>query len=121
MGEVSNFALLPVAIASMELLGGWGLDAVAAYARTLTTAIASGAADLGFDVAAPPARSPHLLGLRLPTGLDTAAVATQLRDHQVHVSVRGTSLRVSTHVFNTADDVERLLQVLGVLAKQRLP
>ena len=26
MGEVSNFALLPVAIASMELLAGWGLS-----------------------------------------------------------------------------------------------
>jgi selenocysteine lyase/cysteine desulfurase len=66
MGEVSNFALLPVAIASMELLAGWGVDAVAAHAQTLTSAIARGASDLGFGVAAPAARSPHLLGLRLP-------------------------------------------------------
>jgi selenocysteine lyase/cysteine desulfurase len=102
----------------MEMLVGWGMDAVAAHARTLTSAIASGAADLGFGVAAPRARSPHLLGLRLPAGLDTAVVAAELRDHQVHVSVRGTSLRVSTHVFNTADDVDRLLEVLGVFAKQ---
>ena len=53
MGEVSNFALLPVAIASMELLAGWGLNAVAAHAQTLTNAISSGAAALGFGVAAP--------------------------------------------------------------------
>jgi selenocysteine lyase/cysteine desulfurase len=119
MGEVSNFALLPVAIASMELLAGWGLDAVAAHARTLTSAIAGGAADLGFGVAAQPARSPHLLGLRLPAGLDTGVVAAHLREHQVHVSVRGSSLRVSTHVFNTADDVERLLHVLASFANQR--
>ena len=82
MGEVSNFALLPVAIASMELLAGWGLDAVAAHAQTLTSAIASGAADLGFGVAARAARSPHLLGLRLPAGLDTAVVAAHLREHR---------------------------------------
>jgi selenocysteine lyase/cysteine desulfurase len=118
MGEVSNFALLPVAIASMELLTGWGLDAVAAHAQTLTSAIAGGAADLGFAVAARSARSPHLLGVRLPAALDTAVVAALLREHQVHVSVRGTSLRVSTHVFNTDDDVGRLLEVLDVVANQ---
>jgi selenocysteine lyase/cysteine desulfurase len=116
VGEVSNFALLPVAISSMELLAGWGLDAVAAHAQTLTSAIADGAAGLGFAVAAQPVRSPHLLGLRLPAGLDTAVVAARLQEHHVHVSVRGSSLRVSTHVFNTAEDVERLLHVLGSVA-----
>ena len=112
MGEVSNFALIPVAIASMEVLARWGLDAVAAHAGTLTGAIADGAAELGLAVAAPVARSPHLLGARLPEGLDAPAVADHLRERQVHVSVRGTSLRVSAHVFNTADDVDRLLAAL---------
>jgi selenocysteine lyase/cysteine desulfurase len=121
MGEVSNFALLPVAIASMELLAAWGLDAVAAHARTLTTAVANRAADLGFGVAAPAARSPHLLGLRVPAGLDAARVAARLRERQVHLSVRGASLRVSAHVFNTADDVERLLQALGDVCRAETP
>jgi selenocysteine lyase/cysteine desulfurase len=117
MGEVSNFALLPVAIASMELIAGWGLGAVAAHAEALTGAIASGATDLGYGVAARPFRSPHLIGLRLPAGLDTAVVADGLAEEQVFVSVRGRSLRISAHAFNTADDVERLLQVLASLTK----
>jgi selenocysteine lyase/cysteine desulfurase len=121
MGEVSNFALLPVAISSMELLVGWGLDAVASHAQTLTSAIADGAAGLGFAMAAQPVRSPHLLGLRLPAGLDTAVVVARLQEHHVHVSVRGSSLRVSIHVFNTADDVESLLQVLGFVANETPP
>lgn len=112
MGEASNFALLPVAIASMELLAGWGTDAAAAHSRSLTSAIATGASDLGFGVPPQPVRSPHLLGLRMPSGLDPAVVAAHLREQGVHVSVRGTSLRVSTHVFNTHEDVNRLLQSL---------
>ncbi len=35
-----------------------------------------------------------------------------LAEAQVHVSLRGESLRVSPYVFNTADDVERLLAAL---------
>jgi selenocysteine lyase/cysteine desulfurase len=112
MGEVSNFALLPVAIASMEILADWGLDVIAAHAQKLTIAIANGATDLGFGVSPEATRSPHLLGLRVPAGLDTAVVAAHLQEHRVLVSVRGTSLRVSAHVFNSQDDVGRLLQVL---------
>jgi selenocysteine lyase/cysteine desulfurase len=112
VGEVSNFALLPAAIESMELLAGWGHEAVTTHALRLTTTLANGAVELGLGVAPPAARSPHLLGLRLPAGVDPAALAARLRDEQVHVSVRGTSVRVSAHVFNTDDDVEQLLGAL---------
>lgn len=104
----------------MELLAGFGLDAVAAHAQGPTSAVADGAGDLGFGVptrSARSARSSHLLGLRVPAGLDAAKVAARLREHQVHVSVRGTSLRVSAHGFNTVDDVGRLLRVLGTMSR----
>ncbi len=117
MGEVSNFALMPAANASMELLAGWGLDQVMAHGRALTNTVANAAADLGFGVSPQTARSPHLLGLRLPAGLDPMDVAARLRERQVHVSVRGSSLRVSAHVFNTALDVDRLIAVLGELRR----
>jgi selenocysteine lyase/cysteine desulfurase len=120
MGEVSNFALLPAAIASMELLAGCGPDRVAAHAATLTAAIADGATALGFGAPPPAARSPHLVGLRLPPGLGAPVVAARLRERDVHVSVRGTSLRVSAHIFNTGHDVDRLLTGLTALADSGL-
>jgi selenocysteine lyase/cysteine desulfurase len=118
MGEVSNFALLPVAIAAMELLAGHGAAAIVDHAAGLTAAIADGAAALGFGVPPPTARSPHLLGLGLPGGVDPSSVAARLAERRVHVSVRGTSLRVSAHVFNTTDDVDRLLGALAAVEER---
>jgi selenocysteine lyase/cysteine desulfurase len=114
MGEVSNFFLVPVAAASLRLLASWGVEAVSRHAAGLTARIADGAADLGLGVAPPRGRSPHLMGIRLAgTGLDPAALAATLAADDVHVSVRGTSVRVSAHAYNTVDDVDRLLASLA--------
>jgi selenocysteine lyase/cysteine desulfurase len=114
MGEVSNFAALPALIASLELLAAFTPETVAAHARGLTTRIADGAAALGLRVPAPEVRAPHLVGLGLVPGVAAPTVAAQLRERDVHVSVRGRSVRVSAHVFNTPADVDRFLEALEV-------
>jgi selenocysteine lyase/cysteine desulfurase len=40
-------------------------------------------------------------------------LATGLTAHNVFVSVRGESVRVSPHLYNTQEDVDRLFAVLG--------
>lgn len=112
MGEVSNFGLMPVATESLRTLLQWDAVEVAASARRLTDRIAEGAGEIGFEVAAPSARSDHLIGLRRP-GLVPATLAAALAAQRVYVSVRGDSVRVSAHVFNTDDDVDRLLAALA--------
>ena len=47
------------------------------------------------------------LGARVPEDL-----AARLAGEKVFVSVRGESVRVSPHVYNTGKDVERLFAVL---------
>jgi selenocysteine lyase/cysteine desulfurase len=119
MGEVSNFALVPTALASLELLLERGVHAIADHARALTSQVASEASHRGLTVASPQFRSPHLIGVRLPAGGDPRLVAAGLADDHVYVSVRGDSIRVSAHAFNTAADVGRLfasLDRLGVSA-----
>ncbi len=112
MGEVSNFALLPVVTESLRLIAGWGVAAVADHARAVTDRIAEGAADLGFTVAPAVLRAGHLMGIRRP-GLDTDRLATALAAEQVHVSIRSEAVRVSAHAFNTADDADRLVAALA--------
>jgi selenocysteine lyase/cysteine desulfurase len=117
MGEVSNFALVPTALASLELLADLGVEAIAGHARTLTSQVAVAASERGLLVAAPMFRSPHLIGVRLPAGRDPRQVAVGLAEDQVYVSVRSNSIRVSAHAFNTEADVDRLfgsLDRLGV-------
>lgn len=113
MGEVSNFALTPAAIAGLDLIADLGVDDIAEYSEVLTTRLLDGAAGLGLGVAPAHVRSPHLSGLGLPDGMDPDEIGTRLHDAGVYVSVRGTSIRVSTHIYNTTDDVDRLLDVLS--------
>jgi selenocysteine lyase/cysteine desulfurase len=115
VGEVSNFALVPATAASVDQALERGVDAIAAHAAVLTARAAELARSLGLRVADDAQRSPHLLGVRLLEGMDPRVVGATLADARVYVSVRGDSIRVSAHVFNTVDEVERLFDVLASL------
>ena len=112
MGEASNFALLPAAIAALEQIAGWGVGEIAAHARSCTDRVVAGATELGFTAAGRPFRSGHLVGLRR-ADLDAERLAATLAEEQVHVSIRGDAVRVSAHVFTTEADVDRLLAALA--------
>jgi selenocysteine lyase/cysteine desulfurase len=112
VGERSNFVLVPMALAALEQITAWGVPAIASTLADVTAAIASGAADLGYRSAPADQRGPHLLGLRHPSGVP-AGLAARLAEQQIYVSIRGDSIRVSPHLYNTADDVSRLLSALA--------
>jgi selenocysteine lyase/cysteine desulfurase len=112
VGESSNFVLLPMALAALRQVLEWGVEAVAATIAGHTARVAEDAATLGLTVAPAPMRAGHMLGLRLPTRRDPA-LADRLAAEQVHVSLRGDALRVSPHVYNTAEDLRRLRDVLA--------
>ena len=42
-----------------------------------------------------------------------AGLAARLAEQQIYVSIRGDSIRVSPHLYNTSDDVSRLLSALA--------
>ncbi|HEU5150690.1 MAG TPA: aminotransferase class V-fold PLP-dependent enzyme [Iamia sp.] len=120
MGEGSQHNLMAVALAGLQLVRDWDPTATAAHARVLTDRIAAGAAELGFASPPPEHRSPHLVGLDLTaTGIAPADLAAHLAGDRVHVSVRGSSVRVSAHRFNTAADVDRLLASLATAVAAR--
>jgi selenocysteine lyase/cysteine desulfurase len=111
MGERGNFALLPAARAALEQLLGWGIEEIAATLRVTTDEIASRASALGLKTAPSPLRASHLIGLRaqeLPSDLPT-----RLAQSRVYVSVRGDSIRVSPHLYNTPADIDRLFTTLA--------
>ena len=115
VGQVANFALVPPATASLELLAELGVEAIAAHAGRLTDRVAAEAGARGLQVADAAVRSPHLLGVRLPAGLDPRPIAAGLAERRVYVSVRGDSIRVSAHAFSTDTDVDRLFAALDEL------
>ena len=111
MGERSNFHALPMGIAAIDQLLEWGVGSIEEYIGSLTDAIAERATGLGWDVAPRAARSKHMIGLRWPGGIPEK-LPDLLKEANVYVSVRGSSIRVSPHVYNDAEDVARLVEVL---------
>lgn len=112
MGERANFGQMPIAIASLRLILEWRVERIAATLRDLTARIESDARTLGFDATPGERRVGHLIGLRSSTAL-SPDLAARLAAAGVYVSVRGTAIRVSPHLYNTYEDVERLFQVLA--------
>ncbi|HZI14155.1 MAG TPA: aminotransferase class V-fold PLP-dependent enzyme [Myxococcus sp.] len=114
MGERSNFQLVPMAAAALEQLLQWGVEDIQSTLRALTNRAAKGAVELGLEVVPEAHRSGHLIGLRRRGGY-APTVARTLAGQNVHVSVRGDNLRVSPHLYNTPEDVDRLLSALAPL------
>jgi hypothetical protein len=59
-------------------------------------------------------RGSHLFGVRMPAGLDLAALHQDLQRAQVTVALRGSALRVAPNIYNDAADVAALLACLRV-------
>jgi selenocysteine lyase/cysteine desulfurase len=84
MGEASQFHLMPMAIAAMEQM------------KFLPENL----------------RASHFLGLKFPGGVPDHLLE-RLVERGVYVSVRGNSMRITPHLYNDDDDVDRLIDALS--------
>lgn len=110
-GERSSLQLAPAAMASLELIQGWDVAEVQAALAEKTAAIAAQAAELGLESAPAHRRAGHFAGLRFAGGIPDG-LPEKLAAANVYVSVRGSSLRVTPHLYCTENDADRLLAVL---------
>jgi selenocysteine lyase/cysteine desulfurase len=111
MGERSNFALLPAAEAGLRQIAAWGVDNLRETIGALAEAIVERVAPLGLTALPETLRAPHYLGLQMAGGLP-AGLLPELAKRKVYVSVRGASIRVTPHVYNSEEDVERFVEAL---------
>jgi selenocysteine lyase/cysteine desulfurase len=111
MGERSNFALLPAAVRAMKQLLEWDVAKISETAGALNRQLATAAAELGLSSPPDDLRAPHYLCLRRQAGIPRG-LPEMLAREKVFVSIRGTSIRVAPHVYNTIEDCERLIACL---------
>ena len=115
VGERSNFVLLPMANETMRQILDWGIANVSETIGGLTDLIEKRAKERGIEAIPAKRRARHMIGLKLGSAVPED-LAARLAESGVFVSVRGESVRVSPHLYNTAEDVDRLFGVLeGVL------
>lgn len=112
VGERSNFALLPMLIAAIELLLQWDPAAIQEYCQRLTESLVVDARDSGFGIEEEGRRAAHLFGIRTPPHLDLAGIQQRLVERRVFASLRGSALRISPHLYNDEDDLSALRSAL---------
>jgi selenocysteine lyase/cysteine desulfurase len=115
VGERSNFVLLPMASEALRQILDWGVENVSETIGELTDLIEEQARERNIEAIPAKRRARHMVGLKLGSAAPED-LAARLAKERVFVSVRGESVRVSPHLYNTAEDVGRLFEVLeGVL------
>ncbi len=112
-GQRTGFHLVPMAIAALEQLNEWEVPRIAATLAALTGRIGEELARLG--IAVPEHRGPHILGPELgEERIDR--VTGELAEANVYAAPRGRALRISPHLHNTPEEVDRLVAALARVA-----
>ena len=119
VGERSNFFLLPMLEAALEQVLEWGPETVQAHAGPLIGAGVEPLRDLGCRVEEAAWLAGHLCGVRLPAGVDVPRLGRELAARQVSVSLRGNAVRVAAHLYNDADDLDALTDVVSRAVRAR--
>lgn len=108
--------LLPMGNAGLEWILSEGVDVISSGIGRLTDLATDMARQRGYGVAPKGLRARHMLGLKPGAGIPSG-LTKRLASEGVHVSVRGSSIRVSPHLYNDEGDIRRLFSVLDDVLK----
>ncbi len=111
-----NFVSLYALNASLRYLKGIGIEAISRHADPLVAQAHRGLLELGLKPMAPhqPDLPTGILAFRHP---QTAALNAALEKENIHAMHHAGRIRIALHGYNTADDVNKLLSVLGEALK----
>jgi selenocysteine lyase/cysteine desulfurase len=115
MGERDHFVSMEMAAIGMEMMAGWGPAAVVERLSMLTGKLADGLGNLGVGLLDPKLRAPHILCVSFPNGMKPDLAKT-LAAENVHAAPRLGRLRISPHVYNDEQDVDRFVEVFRKVA-----
>jgi selenocysteine lyase/cysteine desulfurase len=112
VGQYSNFILLPMLNAAVEQLLAWDVKNIETYCENLSQPLVDFLENSNYLVEQKKYRSNHLFGISLPKTIHLETLLEDLEANKIYVSVRGVSIRVSVHPFNTVEDIAALKQIL---------
>ncbi len=95
--------------AALQLLGRVGFEKIANHIAGLTSALMEGACHLKIKMKTSPDSVGPLVVLQMK---DSSAMVKKLAEQDIVVSNRMDGLRISLHLYNTAQDVNAVLKVL---------
>lgn len=110
MGEFPQINLAPMAIAGLKQIINWEIDTIQTTIKKLTDRIIDYKIKMNiYDHNAISAG--HIASIPL-NNMDVHALKERLQNNKVVVSFRATSIRISPHMYNDIDDIDKLLYCL---------
>ncbi len=109
VGEVSNFILVPMAIKALEQIIEWDPQNIQNYCAEISQKSISKLNELSCFVEQEKFRGNHLFGIKLNKHINKEILKKEFEKNNVYVSFRGTFVRVSSHLFNSTEDFDKLI------------
>ncbi|HUI18921.1 MAG TPA: aminotransferase class V-fold PLP-dependent enzyme, partial [Alphaproteobacteria bacterium] len=116
MGERDHFISLEMASIGMEMVAEWGSEAIVGRLAMLTERLAEGVRNTGALVPETRVRAPHILSLAFRNGIPPGLVEG-LAAESIYVAPRLGRIRISPHVYNDEEDVDRFVAAFRRLAR----
>ncbi|MEP6615284.1 MAG: aminotransferase class V-fold PLP-dependent enzyme [Ginsengibacter sp.] len=107
MGEYSQFNTIQMAIAGAKQILEWGVDAMQSSVSAITRIISD---RLDFNHGS---YAGHIISIPI-AGTDVEMLKKTLADNKIFISYRGSFIRISPHLFNSADDAELLMKCVSL-------
>lgn len=113
----ANPMLIQMLEAACTLLLAWQPARTREYLLAIARPAVQRLLEAGFGVADEDLRAANIFGVALPAGLQPEAVRQALAARHIHVSVRGSSVRVSPHRHSEAGDLMALADAMLALRR----
>ena len=109
MGESSNFILTPMLSEAIRQVIEWTPNAIQGYCKSITQNVLPNLERNGFFIEDSEFRGHHLFGIYLPKNVSIEAMKKKISEKNIFVSYRGNAIRIAPNVYNTKEDIEKLI------------
>lgn len=112
VGEHSNFILVPMMVEALKQINQWKPENIQKYCGKITKKPIELLREAGFWIEDANYRGNHLFGMRFPKDKNMEKIKLQLQKNKISVSVRGSAIRVSPHLYNSEADLMKLVKAV---------
>lgn len=111
-GESASFIYVKMQIAALKEVLNIDPDDLQHYCQSISEASLEKLKAIGFYSDPPKLRAKHLFGIKIPKDFDIDKLKRGLKDANIVVSFRGDYIRISSHLYNTEEDFEKLYHTI---------
>ena len=111
-GESASFIYVKMQIAALKEVLNIDPGDLQHYCQSISEASLEKLKAIGFYGDPSEQRAKHLFGIKIPKGFDVEKLKRGLKDANIVVSFRGDYIRISSHLYNTEEDFEKLYHTI---------